>query len=180
MNPLIINLYGAPGAGKSTGGAYIYSELKKRGIHTRMIWLEELEDELADGTQWLEGTACTAVQIIDNLTKLYMPEVIINIYPLGQILIDDEDLANNYYDYIFDKNAKNYLLLRVKSYIGDGRNHTEEESNDIGRKLRRHLDVIGLKHSAVGGHKEGYDCIIDDIIYELEKKKDWERFQQCY
>jgi hypothetical protein len=42
------------------------------------------------------------------------------------------------------------------------------------------LDVIGLKHSAVGGHKEGYDCIIDDIIYELEKKKDWERFQQCY
>ena len=180
MNPIIVNLYGAPGAGKSTGGAYLYYELKRRGIHTRMVWLEELEDELADGTQWLEGTAYTVLQVIENLTNLYMPEVIINTHPVGQILIDDNELANNFYDQIHDKEVKNYLLLRVKPYLGDGRNHTEDESNDIGRKLRRHLEDINLKYSAVGGHKEGYDCIIEDIIYELEKRKEWERFNQCY
>ena len=65
--PLIINLYGAPGAGKSTGGAYIYSNLKMRGVHVRMLWNEEIEDETADEGQWLEGFAS---QIEDDLLTI--------------------------------------------------------------------------------------------------------------
>ena len=30
---LIINLFGAPGAGKSTGAAYVFSQLKAAGVN---------------------------------------------------------------------------------------------------------------------------------------------------
>ena len=35
--PLIINLCGAPGAGKSTGASYIFSKLKMQGVNAELI-----------------------------------------------------------------------------------------------------------------------------------------------
>ena len=35
--PIVVNLTGAPGAGKSTGAAYIFSELKQRGINCELV-----------------------------------------------------------------------------------------------------------------------------------------------
>lgn len=34
---LTVNLYGAPGAGKSTGAAYIFSQLKMRGVNAELV-----------------------------------------------------------------------------------------------------------------------------------------------
>lgn len=34
---LVVNLFGTPGAGKSTGAAYIFSELKMRGINAELV-----------------------------------------------------------------------------------------------------------------------------------------------
>lgn len=34
---IIVNLFGVPGAGKSTGAAYIFSKLKMRGIEAELI-----------------------------------------------------------------------------------------------------------------------------------------------
>ena len=34
---LVINLFGVPGAGKSTGAAYIFSQIKMRGINAELI-----------------------------------------------------------------------------------------------------------------------------------------------
>ena len=48
---LIVNLYGAPGAGKSTGAAYIFSQLKMRGINA------ELVTEFAKDKVWEESKA---------------------------------------------------------------------------------------------------------------------------
>lgn len=169
-NPLIINLYGAPGSGKSTGGAYIYSELKMRGVNVRMFWNEETEDEGALDN-FDRGITSLATSYIEQLTINYCPDVIINTYPLGQIAMCSMDLVDTYYDTIIDQNQKNYLLLRVKPYRGDGRNHTEEESDEIARLLRKYLDCLDVKYSAVGGHREGYECIIEDIMDKLEERK---------
>ena len=48
---LIVNLYGAPGAGKSTGAAYVFSQLKMRGINA------ELVTEFAKDKVWEESKA---------------------------------------------------------------------------------------------------------------------------
>lgn len=34
---LVINLFGVPGAGKSTGAAYIFARLKMLGINTELV-----------------------------------------------------------------------------------------------------------------------------------------------
>ena len=34
---LVVNLFGAPGAGKSTGAAYIFSQLKMAGINAELV-----------------------------------------------------------------------------------------------------------------------------------------------
>ena len=34
---LVVNLFGTPGAGKSTGAAYIFSNLKMRGINAELV-----------------------------------------------------------------------------------------------------------------------------------------------
>lgn len=34
---LIVNLFGAPGAGKSTGAAYIFSQLKMLGVNAELV-----------------------------------------------------------------------------------------------------------------------------------------------
>lgn len=34
---ILINLFGAPGTGKSTGAAYIFSQLKMKGINAELV-----------------------------------------------------------------------------------------------------------------------------------------------
>ena len=36
-NCLVVNLFGVPGAGKSTGAAYIFSQLKMAGVNAELI-----------------------------------------------------------------------------------------------------------------------------------------------
>ena len=48
---LVVNLFGAPGAGKSTGAAYIFSKLKMSGINV------ELVTEFAKDKVWEESKA---------------------------------------------------------------------------------------------------------------------------
>ena len=48
---IVINLFGAPGAGKSTGAAYIFSKLKMKGINVELI------TEYAKDKVWEETTA---------------------------------------------------------------------------------------------------------------------------
>lgn len=48
---ILVNLYGAPGSGKSTGAAYIFSKLKMAGIDA------ELVTEFAKDKVWEESKA---------------------------------------------------------------------------------------------------------------------------
>jgi adenylate kinase family enzyme len=48
---ILVNLYGAPGSGKSTGAAYIFSKLKMAGVDA------ELVTEFAKDKVWEESKA---------------------------------------------------------------------------------------------------------------------------
>ena len=54
---IVINLYGAPGAGKSTGAAYLFSQLKLAGINA------ELVTEFAKDKAWEESKAVFENQV---------------------------------------------------------------------------------------------------------------------
>jgi len=48
--PIILNLYGAPGAGKSTGAAYIFSKLKLKGYNVELV-TEFAKDKVYEGSK---------------------------------------------------------------------------------------------------------------------------------
>lgn len=47
---IVVNLFGVPGAGKSTGAAYIFSQLKMKGINAELI------TEFAKDKAWENNT----------------------------------------------------------------------------------------------------------------------------
>ena len=47
---LVVNLFGAPGAGKSTGAAYIFSRLKMLGINAELV-TEFAKDKVWENNQ---------------------------------------------------------------------------------------------------------------------------------
>ena len=53
MSAQIVNLFGAPGAGKSTGAAYIFSKLKLAGVNA------ELVTEFAKDKVWESSWICS-------------------------------------------------------------------------------------------------------------------------
>lgn len=54
-------------------------------------------------------------------------------------------------------NNNNYLIKRVKPYNPIGRNQTESESNEIGRKIQTFLEERGIIYLEYSGKMESYD-----------------------
>lgn len=60
-------------------------------------------------------------------------------------------------------------MNRKKKYNPNGRNQTEEESNEIAIELEEIMTNIGIKYYAMNGDKETAKIIVAMIIAELKK-----------
>ena len=47
---LVVNLFGAPGAGKSTGASYVFSQLKMMGVNAELV-TEFAKDKVWEGSE---------------------------------------------------------------------------------------------------------------------------------
>ena len=171
---IIVNLFGVPGAGKSTGAAYIFSQLKLKGINAELI------TEFAKDKVWENNT-----EVFKNQAYLFgkqsykisrckdKVDVIVTDSPLPLSIFynNDEVLGEDFNKTVMNVfnsyNNLNYLLLRVKPYNPVGRHQTEEESNEL------KIPMIDLLHSRVieyteyNGNIEGYEEIIADVMKHL-------------
>lgn len=174
---ILVNLFGAPGAGKSTGAAYIFSQLKLLGVNA------ELVTEFAKDKVWEENKA-----VFNNQAYIFgkqyfrisrcadKVDVIITDSPLLLSVIYNTDpvlgeefnavvrnVMNSY-------NCKNYYLARVKEYNPVGRFQTEEESDKIADEVLELLKRENIPYTLSCGSLDGYELIIDDIMEALESK----------
>lgn len=169
----IINLYGAPGAGKSTGAAYIFSLLKLHGINAELI-TEYAKDKCYEesvevfknqiyifGKQYFRITRCQ-----DKVDFIITDSPIL----LSLIYNKDKSIKEELNKLIFAVNNKyenlNYYITRVKEYNPSGRFQNEEESNIIGNEIKDFLDNNNIKYKTINGDILGYASIIKDIIGE--------------
>lgn len=178
--PLIVNLFGSPGTGKSTGAAYIFSKLKMAGINA------ELVTEFAKDKVWEETHAPFENQLY-MLAKQYFRitrcenkvDVIITDSPILLSLIynndkerlgkDFDSLVKHLFRYY---NNYNVMLKRVKPYNPVGRFQTEEESNKLSGKIENMLLDLGIPYFSFNSNIDGYNEIADNIISKLLKKKE--------
>lgn len=173
--PIVVNLAGAPGAGKSTGAAKIFSELKMLGINC------ELVGEVAKDVTWEHNTTALGCQEYIFGKQSYRlarcrndVDVIVTDSPLPLAIIYTHnetvkkpltDLVMavfNTYDNI------NFFINRTKPYNQKGRNETEEGSNEISIRIKELYKDLNIPYIEVNGDSEGYSEIVSFIINKLK------------
>lgn len=167
---LIVNLYGAPGAGKSTGAAYIFSKLKMLGINA------ELVTEFAKDKVWEESKAVFQNQAY-IFGKQYFRisrvdgkvDVVITDSPiLLSAFYNNDPTLGDEFDAFVTKVSKSYdsmnlFINRVKPYNPAGRFQTEAESDKLAGDLRWFLSQHGVECEEFKGTIEDYDAIVGKI-----------------
>lgn len=172
---ILVNLFGAPGAGKSTGAAYIFSQLKMRGVNAELV-TEFAKDKVWEeskavfnnqayifGKQYFRISRCAdKVDVVITDSPLLLSVIYNNDPVLGEEFNEVvRKVMNNY-------NCMNYYLTRTKKYNPVGRFQTEAESDEIADEIHQLLVRENLLFNETTGDIEGYDNIVDDILDILE------------
>lgn len=171
---LIINLFAGPGAGKSTGAAWIFSRLKAKGIDAEYV------TEFAKDKVWEDNKAAFKCQFYITGKQAFRisrcfdkVEVIITDSPiaLGAMYTEDEPLKaaavyefNKYKMYNF-----NIFLKRTKEYNPNGRNQTESESKEIDILTKEFLNKNDIAFEEYDASPEGYDALVERVLSLLGK-----------
>lgn len=173
---ILVNLIGAPSAGKSTGSAYIFSQLKLRGVNAELV-TEYAKDKVWEdnkevfnnqiyifGKQYFRITRCQdKVDVIVTDSPLILSAFYNNNELLGEEF-------NKLVQKVFNSyHSLNYLLIRDKPYNPVGRFQTEEESDALVKPLREMLKEFDVTYKERKGNMNDYDLIVEDILKELEK-----------
>ena len=178
-NTLIINLFGSPGSGKSTGATYIFSKLKMFGIDCQYIG-EYAKDKCWQGNSFM--FQCPQNQFYIGAKQFYRVnqvngkvDVAITDSPilLNSIYNKSEYLGQQYNHILYKLFNKfdnlNFFLKRTKQYNANGRNQTEIQSDEISSKIVEMMFNNGVECTFVDGDEDGYQKIYDFIIKKLNK-----------
>ena len=174
-NTVVVNFTGAPGAGKSTGAAYVFSKLKMLGVDA------ELATEFAKDKVWennstpFENQAYMFGKQSYRLSRVAgKVDVIVTDSPLLLSIIynNDKRLTNNFNETVKDVwnsyNNITYFVNRVKPYNPNGRHQTEEESDELSRKIWNLFVENDCDVHQIQGCQEDYDKVVLDIMCILQ------------
>lgn len=174
--PIVINLFGPPGSGKSTGAAEVFAALKKSGINA------ELVTEFAKDKTWEHNATALGCQEYVFGKQSYRlarcrndVDVIVTDSPLPLSIIYNSSPAlgakfnevvlsvfNTYRNY-------NYYINRVKPYNPKGRNQTEAESDALSEPIKNLLASASIAYKTVNGDDDGYRAIVKEcLIYAAD------------
>ena len=172
----VINLFGSPGAGKSTLAAYVFSKLKMLGVNAELVtefakdktW-EKNNSALSNqaylfGKQWFRMTKCQDdVDVIVTDSPLFLNILYNNSEILGYTF--NQTVKN-----VFDSYTNlNYFLCRAKKYNPKGRNQTESESDALSIRLLELLSNYGVPFSKLPRTLESGDIIISEVVRKIKE-----------
>lgn len=172
---IIINLFGAPEAGKSSGATYIFSKLKFAGVDAEYVsefakdkvWennFEPLEHQMyVLGKQYY--------RLVRTVGKV---DVVITDSPFfNSVIYNRDDGIEPEFSQLCKKanqkfEAINYVIKRVKKYNPNGRMQTEEESDAMHTTIINLLDEFRIDYEIVDGTQAEYDKIVEEILHVLD------------
>lgn len=175
METLVVNIFGVPGAGKSTGAARVFSDLKMRGINVELV-SEFAKDKVWEGNEeafrnqaFLFGKQSYRMSRCAGKVDVIVTD---SPLPLSILYNNDARLTENFNKSVMDVFNSywnlNFLLTRTKPYNPSGRLQTEEESDALGEPLIQMLGDRGVAYTVTTGDAEGYDIIVREVLNALE------------
>lgn len=153
---LFINLFGGPSSGKSTTAAGSFALAKLLGLKAELI------TEYAKDVTWSEAQAVLRNQLYvfgKQYNRMFRlngkVEVAITDSPILLSLIydaeEDPALADLVLARYHSMRNLNIFIKRVKPYNPEGRNQTEEQSDEISRKTIAMLDHYAIPYQTMNG-----------------------------
>lgn len=158
MSVVLVNIYGAPGSGKSTMAAELFSKLKKQDKSVELLseyvkqWVWEDRKFISLDQFYFLGKQFKKEYSVYDKVK-----IIITDSPLGIIghytetnFPDLSECINQSLKKIFniriEKNIKeiNYFLNRNINYSSSGRFQTELEANNMENSMKKYLNLLGV------------------------------------
>lgn len=165
---LVVNLFAGPGAGKSTGAAYIFSKLKMLGYDCEYVsefakdkvW--ERNDEVFKSQFYITGKQVFKIKRCYGKVDIIITDSPIAIgaqylkpgeSKLGPAILEE---FNNY-------NNLNFFINRVKGYNPNGRHQTLEEAKEIDEKTKNWLLCNDIPFETIDGNEFGYEQAVNFI-----------------
>jgi len=165
---MVVNLFGGPGAGKTTMSTGVFSLLKLNGVNC------ELVTEFAKTLTWQEDNNGLEDQIYILGNQYH------NMFVLKEkvdvIITDSPLLLNLLYKEVSESQSKltlelfngfdnfNYYVRRKKKYQQEGRIQTEEESIVIDNNCKKMLNRNKIKYKQINGDYSGINEIVSAIL----------------
>ena len=174
----VINLFGVPGVGKSTGAAYIFSKLKMQDINAELvtefakniIWennLATLEDYA-----YIFGVQSRRISRCQNKV-----DVVITDAPLFCTVFYNQNSAfgeqfNKVVVSVFNSyNNINYFVDQERNYNSIGRLQTEKQARAMKKPMLNMLKKYNINFEIIDGDTQCYDLIVKKVIKKLEAQK---------
>ena len=182
---LFVNLFGAPGAGKSTGATYVFSQLKLRGIDSEYIG-EFAKDKCWENNKFIFESPENQFYI--GAKQFYR---INQVYGKVKVAVTDSPVfLNAFYNkskYLGEEYNKvvlrlfnkfrnlNFYIERVKPYNRNGRIQSEEQATEIGSEIKEYIDKHNVPYITVSGDENGYKKIFETVMNFIKEKDDSNR-----
>lgn len=171
---IVVNLYGQPSCGKSTGAAYIFSQLKMRGIDTELVtetakdivW--EHNDTALTNQLYILGLHSQRFWRLRNQVRVIVtdsPILLTEIYNSFEKCVNDTAEA---FSSLFDN--LNFFVKPVKKYNPNGRLQTEIEANNIGTRIESMLIEKNIPYEIIKGNQKGYDKAVQLIVDYIDRE----------
>ena len=176
MDTKVVNLFGASGVGKSSGAAYIFSQLKMNGISCELVpeyakdkvWENNKEIFKPENQVYIFGKQSYRISRLIGKVEYIItdsPILLSNVYNKSVVLKKHfEDAVRDCHNSL---NNINYIITRVKPFDPNGRNEkTSEEADQYIPRILEELSKVGDLYDTISipGDKEGYDAIVREIL----------------
>ena len=164
----IINLYGAPGSGKSTIATGLFYHMKMAGLNVELS-PEYVKPKLFEENSYVfkDQLYCFAKQNKKLREMVGKVDFIITDSPLLMSLVYNQnevplfnDLVLEYYN-TYDN--MNFLLKRNHTYHKEGRIQTEQESDVVGDELEEYLKKYNIEYKTLPSSESMYNIL--QILY---------------
>lgn len=168
----VINLWGGPGAGKSTTAAGLFYEMKKRRLEVELV-TEYAKDMVWEGRHnILDDQIYIFAKQQRRIARLrdHSVDWVITDSPvaLGLVYLREGRLTSNFNMLVMEVfnsfDNHNFLLQRNFEYNPVGRNQKDlEEASEYDRKVKALLDTYDVPFRTILGGELAVDHILSEI-----------------
>lgn len=172
---LVVNFIASPGCGKSTMSANLFSMLKWNKIDC------ELVSEFAKELVWEERHETFKDELYlfaKQNHRLFRVNGKVDVVITDRPIILSVHYNNEYGDrslafenMVLETHKKykslNFFINRKKDYNPNGRNQTEEESNEASIKIKKMLNRLNIEYIEIDGNELGVENVFNHVINHL-------------